>query len=35
MVTVPVQPLSISHQSMFPAITLSFNLAQGAALATR
>ena len=30
--TVPVQPLSISHQSMFPAITLSFNLAQGAAL---
>jgi len=30
--TVPVQPLSISHQSMFPAVTLSFNLAQGAAL---
>ena len=30
--TVPVQPLSISHQSMFPAITISFNLAQGAAL---
>jgi hydrophobe/amphiphile efflux-1 (HAE1) family protein len=30
--TAPVQPLSISHQSMFPAITLSFNLAQGASL---
>jgi hydrophobe/amphiphile efflux-1 (HAE1) family protein len=30
--TVPVKPLSISHQSMFPAVTLSFNLAQGAAL---
>ena len=30
--TAPVQPLSISHQSMFPAVTLSFNLAQGAAL---
>ncbi len=30
--SVPVQPLSISHQSMFPAVTLSFNLAQGAAL---
>src|SRR6185437_12785132 len=30
--TVPVQPLSISHQSMFPAITLSFNLAPGVAL---
>ena len=30
--TVPVQPLSINHQSMFPAITISFNLAQGAAL---
>ena len=30
--TVPVQPLSISHQSMFPAITISFNLAQGAVL---
>jgi hydrophobe/amphiphile efflux-1 (HAE1) family protein len=28
----PVQPLSISHQSMFPAVTISFNLAQGAAL---
>jgi HAE1 family hydrophobic/amphiphilic exporter-1 len=30
--TVPVQPLSISHQSQFPAITLSFNLAQGVSL---
>ena len=30
--SVPVQALSISHQSMFPAITISFNLAQGAAL---
>ena len=30
--TVPVQPLSISHQSQFPAVTISFNLAPGAAL---
>jgi hydrophobe/amphiphile efflux-1 (HAE1) family protein len=30
--TRPVQPLSISHQSQFPAVTISFNLAQGAAL---
>ncbi|MBS0638798.1 MAG: multidrug efflux RND transporter permease subunit [Acetobacteraceae bacterium] len=30
--TVPVQPLSISHQSQFPAVTISFNLAKGAAL---
>jgi hydrophobe/amphiphile efflux-1 (HAE1) family protein len=30
--TMPVQPLSISHQSQFPAVTISFNLAQGAAL---
>ncbi|MDR3529881.1 MAG: multidrug efflux RND transporter permease subunit [Rhodopila sp.] len=30
--TAPVQPLSISHQSQFPATTISFNLAQGAAL---
>jgi hydrophobe/amphiphile efflux-1 (HAE1) family protein len=30
--SVPVQPLSISHQSQFPAVTISFNLAQGAAL---
>jgi multidrug efflux pump subunit AcrB len=30
--TGPTQPLSISHQSQFPAVTISFNLAQGAAL---
>ncbi|AXK81648.1 multidrug efflux RND transporter permease subunit [Pseudolabrys taiwanensis] len=30
--TRPIQPLSISHQGQFPAITISFNLAQGAAL---
>jgi multidrug efflux pump subunit AcrB len=30
--TVPVQPLSISHQSQFPAVTISFNLAPGTAL---
>jgi HAE1 family hydrophobic/amphiphilic exporter-1 len=30
--TKPVQPLSISHQGQFPAITISFNLAQGTAL---
>src|SRR5208283_1066677 len=30
--TAPVQPLSISHQGQFPAITISFNLAQGVAL---
>jgi HAE1 family hydrophobic/amphiphilic exporter-1 len=30
--TDPVQPLSISHQGQFPAITISFNLAQGVAL---
>ena len=30
--TTPIQPLSISHQSQFPAITISFNLAQGASL---
>jgi HAE1 family hydrophobic/amphiphilic exporter-1 len=28
----PVMPLSLSHQSQFPAVTLSFNLAAGAAL---
>ena len=28
----PVQPLSISHQGQFPAVTISFNLAQGVAL---
>ncbi len=30
--TKPVVPLSISHQSQFPAVTLSFNLAPGGAL---
>jgi HAE1 family hydrophobic/amphiphilic exporter-1 len=30
--TIPVRPLSISHQGQFPATTISFNLAQGAAL---
>ncbi len=30
--TMPVQPLSISHQSQFPATTISFNLAPGVAL---
>ena len=30
--TVPIQPLSISHQSQFPSVTISFNLAPGVAL---
>ena len=30
--TKPVAPLGISHQSQFPAVTLSFNLAPGVAL---
>jgi len=30
--THPVQPLSISHQGQFPAVTISFNLAEGTAL---
>ncbi|MCP9629472.1 multidrug efflux RND transporter permease subunit [Rhodopseudomonas palustris] len=30
--TVPVRPLSIAHQGQFPATTISFNLASGAAL---
>ena len=30
--TNPVAPLSISHQGQFPAITISFNLANGVAL---
>jgi hydrophobic/amphiphilic exporter-1 (mainly G- bacteria), HAE1 family len=30
--TTPIQPLSISHQGRFPAITISFNLARGVAL---
>ena len=32
--TAPVQPLSISHQGQFPAVTISFNLAQDVALGT-
>ncbi|MBS0562872.1 MAG: efflux RND transporter permease subunit, partial [Proteobacteria bacterium] len=30
--TKPVQPLSVSHQSQFPAVTISFNLAHGASI---
>jgi multidrug efflux pump subunit AcrB len=30
--TKPLMPLSISHQSQFPAVTLSFNLGEGVAL---
>ncbi len=30
--TNPTQPLSISHQGQFPAVTISFNLAPGSAL---
>jgi hydrophobic/amphiphilic exporter-1 (mainly G- bacteria), HAE1 family len=30
--TTPIQPLSINHLGQFPAITISFNLAPGAAL---
>jgi HAE1 family hydrophobic/amphiphilic exporter-1 len=30
--TTPIQPLSISHQGQFPAVTISFNLAPGASL---
>ncbi|MDR3514530.1 MAG: efflux RND transporter permease subunit [Azospirillaceae bacterium] len=30
--TAPVRPLAINHQSQFPAVTLSFNLAPGVAL---
>ena len=30
--TVPVAPLSVSHQGQFPAVTISFNLAPGMAL---
>ena len=29
---VPVRPLAIAHQGQFPAVTISFNLAQGTAL---
>jgi hydrophobe/amphiphile efflux-1 (HAE1) family protein len=31
-ITAPVQPLAINHQSQFPAVTVSFNLAPGVAL---
>jgi hydrophobe/amphiphile efflux-1 (HAE1) family protein len=30
--TVPVTPLAVNHQSQFPAVTISFNLADGASL---
>jgi hydrophobe/amphiphile efflux-1 (HAE1) family protein len=30
--TVPVTPLAVNHQSQFPAVTISFNLAEGASL---
>jgi hydrophobe/amphiphile efflux-1 (HAE1) family protein len=30
--TVPVAPLSVNHQSQFPAVTISFNLVPGASL---
>ena len=30
--TAPVRPLSISHEGQFPAVTISFNLAQGVSL---
>jgi len=30
--TVPVQPLAVNHEGQFPAVTISFNLAAGAAL---
>jgi multidrug efflux pump subunit AcrB len=30
--TKPVQPLAVNHQSQFPAVTISFNLAAGTAL---
>ena len=32
--TKEIKPLSISHQGQFPAVTISFNLAQGLALGT-
>jgi hydrophobic/amphiphilic exporter-1 (mainly G- bacteria), HAE1 family len=32
--TTKTEPLSISHQGQFPAVTISFNLAQGASLGT-
>jgi hydrophobe/amphiphile efflux-1 (HAE1) family protein len=30
--TVPIAPLAVNHQSQFPAVTISFNLAAGASL---
>ncbi|MDQ2803835.1 MAG: efflux RND transporter permease subunit [Pseudomonadota bacterium] len=30
--TAPVQPLAINHQSQFPAVTISFNLAKGSSI---
>jgi len=30
--TVPITPLAVNHQSQFPSVTISFNLAPGAAL---
>ncbi|HET7880768.1 MAG TPA: efflux RND transporter permease subunit [Acetobacteraceae bacterium] len=30
--TVPVQPIAVNHQSQFPAVTISFNLKNGASL---
>jgi hydrophobe/amphiphile efflux-1 (HAE1) family protein len=30
--TVPIAPLAVNHQSQFPAVTISFNLAPGASL---
>jgi len=30
--TVPITPLAVNHQSQFPAVTISFNLAPGASL---
>ena len=32
--TVPVQPLQISHESQFPSVTISFNLAAGTSIGT-
>ncbi len=30
--TAPIQPLAVSHQGQFPAVTISFNLAPGTSL---
>jgi hydrophobe/amphiphile efflux-1 (HAE1) family protein len=32
MTTIPITPLAVNHQSQFPAVTISFNLAPGASL---